>query len=234
VERLFKRFGKSWINFCAQQSGTSYNTLTLVSGSLLYIDSLVSTLLVDPTVITIGVLDHHFHGQLRNGRPSGVSLHHRPDWNMWMRDQHETVGGVTRFGALFCSSIELSPVLGPLKRTILNHVVDFGIRPQCVLNRDHRLTGALTLQDLLYPSYLDQPILYPTQFCGTGLGCRSLEASELANVLGFPAMLRIGGLTLDIFDAFLPSHLLHAVLASLNVNLLSGRCLEEPCSHRCG
>jgi hypothetical protein len=90
------------------------NGLTLASGSLHYIDSLLSVLSASPVSRVIGVVNHHFHGRLRNGRPSGLSIQGRTDWNTWTRVRHETVGGSTRFVGLFCSSIELFPVISTL------------------------------------------------------------------------------------------------------------------------
>jgi hypothetical protein len=209
VNRLLKRFGVSRTSFSAQNTSPKQNTLTLVSGTIHYIDSLVSTLSQFPSSPVIGVLDHHFHGRLRNGRPSNLDVHR----NEWSRVLHETVGGVTRFVGLFCSSMELLPVVSTLRRT-LHHVVDFGLRPVCVKANDPRLIRALTLKHLLHPSFIQQPITYPTHFCCSGVGYRSLTANELATVFGFPVITRVGGLQLDDFESFLPSQLLHAILDS--------------------
>jgi hypothetical protein len=72
IERLLGRFGSNQLKFWQQVARPSINGLTLVSGSLHYIDSIVSVLSAGPQMPVVGVVDHHFHGRLRNGRPSGL------------------------------------------------------------------------------------------------------------------------------------------------------------------
>jgi hypothetical protein len=113
VTQLLNHFSKDRVIFGKQTSFEMSNLLTLVSGSIHYIDSMVSSLSRSATNQVIGVLDHHFHGRLRNGGPSGLAFEHRTDWNYWTRVRHETVGGTTRHVGLFCSSFEFSPVIVP-------------------------------------------------------------------------------------------------------------------------
>jgi hypothetical protein len=108
-------------------SGSSPNCVVLVSGSLTFIDSYVGSACASKDVSIIGLLDHTFHGRLRNGCPSGISPQRFNCWNIWNRIRHETVGGATRFVGLFCSSMEVNPSITTLRRS-LNQVVDFGIR----------------------------------------------------------------------------------------------------------
>jgi hypothetical protein len=210
VERFLGRFQPSMIkNGCSTQE-LGNRSLTLGSGSLNFIASYVTIGSSSQGVQLIGVLDHHFHGRLRNGRPSGISLDAFNSWNSWSRIRHETVGGVTLFAALFCSTIEISPSVTTLRRT-LNHVIDFGIRPECIQDTDCRKTRALTLKDRVYPNQLDQHVVYHTPFCCTGLGLRNLTPKELAHAYGLPLAARLGELSVDQFEHFVPAQLLHAV-----------------------
>jgi hypothetical protein len=95
VDRLLSRFQNGKVRFCVDSP--SVNGLTLVSGSLHYTDSVVSVISHTPNTKVLGVLDHHFHGRLRNGRPSGIPVTNRVKWNTWTRVRHETVRGSTRF-----------------------------------------------------------------------------------------------------------------------------------------
>jgi hypothetical protein len=70
--------------------------VTLVSGSLHY---LVDKLRVQ-TGRVLGVLEHHFSGRVRNGRPAGIGVLPQGHWH---RVRHPSVGGVTEYCALFCS-----------------------------------------------------------------------------------------------------------------------------------
>jgi hypothetical protein len=83
----------------------------------------------------VGVVDHHFYGRLRNNRPSGLSLSSMNNRNIWTRIQHDSIGGVTKYTALFCASIEIDATVSTLRRT-LHHIMDHSIRPQCIRDGD--------------------------------------------------------------------------------------------------
>jgi hypothetical protein len=82
----------------------------LVSGSLRYVDSFIGSIPLSNAGSTIGVVDHHFHGRVRNGQPAGISVGEFNNRNIWTLVRHESVGGVTRFAGLFCSSIDIDPI----------------------------------------------------------------------------------------------------------------------------
>jgi hypothetical protein len=107
VDRLLSRFDVTQVNFQIECHQQLPNALLLVSGTIHCINSVVSVMGAAPASRIIGVLDFHFHGRLRNGRPSGISLAQKTDWNLWTRDWHETVGGSTRFVGLFCPNMQL-------------------------------------------------------------------------------------------------------------------------------
>jgi hypothetical protein len=69
----------------------------------------------------------------------------------WTRVHHETVGGVTRFVALFCSTMDIDPAVVTLTRT-LQHVVDYSVQPVCIKAEDSRIKGSLSLMSRLSPA----------------------------------------------------------------------------------
>jgi hypothetical protein len=139
------------------------NGVILISGSLVYINSVVGSLSAHPTERVLVVVDHHYYGQLRNGTPSGLNLTQLNNNLCWTKLRHESVGGATRYVGLFCSPLELDPVVSSLRRTI-NHIVDYSIRPLCISEKDTRVETFLTLTDRIYPHNLSQSIVYNTQF----------------------------------------------------------------------
>jgi hypothetical protein len=212
VDRILHRLGPTRVSITeSRTSRPSPNCLVLISGSLQYIALVVDWFSMSGNVI--GVVDHHFHGRLRNGRPSGISVSSMLGGAVWTRVRHESVGGVTKFVGLFCSSMNLDPTVSTLQRT-LNHIVDFSLRPRCIRDSDDRFTSALTLQQRLYPGNLEQFIVYPTHFCCTGFGYRSLTPNELAHAFGLPMSICVGGLCIAVFMQLLPVQLLHSVLDS--------------------
>jgi hypothetical protein len=96
------------------------------------------------------------------------------------------------------------PALSSLRHT-LQHIVDFGIRPHCLPVSDDGPEGSLMPHQLLHPSNLQQVITYPTQFCCTGMGYRSLISTELAQAFGFPIAARLGGLEISDMYSFVPA-----------------------------
>jgi hypothetical protein len=171
LERVICRVSNKRLVYQLEHSGINEKCLVLVSGSLGYVDASIAAMSQGGTTNIIGVVDHHFHDQLRNGRPAGISLINLRNGNIWTRVQHESVGGVTCFTALFCSIVELSPQITALRRTI-HHIVDYSVRPSCIRENDSRRCSALTLQSRLHPGFLDQLVAYTTHFCGNGLGLR--------------------------------------------------------------
>jgi hypothetical protein len=194
VDRIIHRFSPTRVSFTeSHTSRPSPNCLVLISGSLQYIASVVDWCSMSGNVI--GVVDHHFHGRLRNGRPRGISVSSMLGGAVWTRVRHESVGGVTKFVGLFCSLMNLDPLVSTLQQT-LNHIVDFSLRQRCIRDSDDRFTSALTLQQRLYPGNLEQFIVYPTHLCCTGFGYRSLMPNELAHAFGLPMSICVGGCVL--------------------------------------
>jgi hypothetical protein len=122
----------------------------------------------------LGLIDHHYHGRIWNGRPSGLEVLRRSDWNSWYRIWHETVGGVTKYAALFCCSEEMTPRITTIRRT-LAHVIDYSILPTCVRASNPWIPTALTLTDRLYAGHLQQHLFYRSHFCCSGQGSRALS-----------------------------------------------------------
>jgi hypothetical protein len=92
LQRLIHRLGVS--RFVFEKSGP-LGGICLVSGSLKFLVGLLAS----QNPHWLGVVDHHFHGRLRNGRPTGYHvLSDTPVY--WHRVRHETVGGVTEYHAL--------------------------------------------------------------------------------------------------------------------------------------
>jgi hypothetical protein len=187
VESLLHRLGSTPILFSAQSWIGYFNGITLVSGLLSYIYSLVLSLSHRLCRQVIGVVDHHFYGRHRNGRPSGLNLHSSNSNLVWRRLLHESVGGVTRNVGLFCSNCDLEPVISTLRRTI-NHIIDFSVRPRCVQGKEKAENQALTLGDWIYPENLEQLIVYNTQFCCSREGVWRLLGNQLSNAFGAPIL----------------------------------------------
>jgi hypothetical protein len=76
-------------------------------------------------------------------------------------------------------------------------IFDFGARPDPVDLSAESLS--LDIDGILHPLDLGRPILHPTSFYRSGWGCRSLTPEELGIAFSFPAWLRSGGLTMDMF-----------------------------------
>jgi hypothetical protein len=89
--------------------------VSLFSGSVTFLNSSVSRAANLPESLAIAVVDHHFHGQLRNGRPSGLSMEDAHHYLIWTGLRHEVIGGSTHYVALFCASEELNPLVTTLR-----------------------------------------------------------------------------------------------------------------------
>jgi hypothetical protein len=132
-----------------------------------------------------------------------------------------------RHVGLFCSLMELSPVISTLKRMV-HDIIDFRTRPKCISADDPWSQGALSLKSSIHPSNMSQPILYPTQFCCTGFGYCLLTENELAHAFRFLILVCVGGISFADFESFLPSQLLLPVLESPEITS-SGFSSRLPC-----
>jgi hypothetical protein len=148
VERSLHRFGEKRLVFCNSTLSQALKSLILVGGSLRYIDSFVGSMQKRTESWVI----------VNNGRPSGILVSDFNHSNVWMIICHEAVGGVTRFASLFCSTMDIDPVISTLRR-MLQHMVNYSIRPLCIKTSDHRFETALTLCLRLHPNDFNHPIV---------------------------------------------------------------------------
>jgi hypothetical protein len=150
-------------------STSSIPTVLLVSGTVPFL----LPYLQDTSGYTVGVLDSHFHGRMRNGRPSGVriaGLGHV----CWHRVRHTSVGGSTLYCCLFGTNMaDTEPQVSLLRRTI-RHYLDHSIRPAPWSRQFDSDPNILTDDDLLHPASLNVLVKYPTSFSHNGFGLRSL------------------------------------------------------------
>jgi hypothetical protein len=95
--------------------------------------------------------------------------------------------------------LECKPVEMSLRRSV-GHIFDFGMRPDPLEDVDAPLavTG-IDVDGILHPADLERPVIHPTSFYKSGWGIRALTPNELGIAFGFPAWLRAGGLTQDLF-----------------------------------
>jgi hypothetical protein len=129
------------------------------------------------------------------------------------RLRHRNFGGPTHFVALFgCQGVICQPVETALRRSV-GHVFEFGARPEPLDGPDD-LDSAMTIDGILHPSDLCRPIVHETSFFRSGWGVRSLTPDELGIAFGFPAWLRSGGLTADMFP-LVPLQILDACIREL-------------------
>jgi hypothetical protein len=181
ITRLLGRFGVHRVIYhpsrdtCLGGETVLTQVVSLISGTLHYVDLVVSNLSVTQLNRVIEVVDHHFYGRLRLGRPSGLVDHPGTSRVRWTRRKHESVGGASMFIGLFCSMVRLEPTVTILERT-LQHVVDHGIRPKCIKENDPLFSTALNLKDRIHPARLDVSFVYSTRFCCTGWGIPLLNA----------------------------------------------------------
>jgi hypothetical protein len=221
LQRLLQRFGGQRVYFHSSRHHSVEQDVTLVRVSLSYISSIVATVSTVSRHGVIGVLDHHFYGRLRKGRPSGVEATTHGSPLCWTKICHESVGGVSTFVALFCSPVKLEPEITMLQRT-LKHVVDHAVRPSCIRMTDVRFTSALTLKDRIHPSNLMREFVYPTHFCCTGWGFRSLTLGELSQVYGLPMLCRTGVLSVEDFEPLLPAQIFYSLQDELSASAGGG------------
>jgi hypothetical protein len=135
----------------------------------------------EPPVLAI--LDHHFTGRVRNGRPAGVGVttHHS-----WKRIRHATTGGVTDFCGLFCSAhTDVEPNVSTLPQSLL-HILGYGCRPQYASDPSLSTNCASYLpEDRLQLGNFAKPLFYHTLFFASRWGFRSLAPPELIARWGY-------------------------------------------------
>jgi hypothetical protein len=99
IDCLMQRVGETHVSYVSSGDSFKGKFVTLVSGSLDYMDSYVSVASCKHEGCVIGLLDYHYHGRLRNSRPSGLVVSNDP---AGIRGTAFVIGGVTKYVALFC------------------------------------------------------------------------------------------------------------------------------------
>jgi hypothetical protein len=143
--------------------------------------------------VRLGVVDHHYGGRVRNGRPSGAStplLSHVS----WHRVRHPSLGGVMEFTSLFgLTNLEVEPSSSSLRRSI-RHILEFGIRPFYAPGCSPPSRTHYRVDDRLWPGSYGLPVYHHTTFFASGWGSRSLSNTELMAAHGFPRSVAPGAL----------------------------------------
>jgi hypothetical protein len=208
VSCVLHQFGMHPLKF-GYPSPTSSGRLALLSGSMSYLQQWMNTQ-ISPS---LGVLDHHYSGRLRCGRPSGMGII-RSGHFVWHRVRHETVGGGTDSATLFCTNKpNIVPITTILRRTI-SCILDLSIRckvcePPPSPSHD---PSWLNINDRLDPLNVHCSVLAQTYRSRTGWGHRPLSSSELAILFGLPLYARCQTIPTLVFEVLLPIQSLQAML----------------------
>jgi hypothetical protein len=181
AHRAIVRLGLSRVSYSLEIRAPA-DAITLVSGSPAFLLSASDTLRGRAALFLVCT-----HRSAKRPPPGPARI----------RLSHRSFGGPTHFVALFgCQDIPCRPSETTLRRFV-GHIFDFGARPDPVDSSTESLS--LDIDGVLHPSDLARPILHPTSFYRSGWGVRSLTPEELGIAFGFPAWLRSGGLTMDMF-----------------------------------
>jgi hypothetical protein len=104
------------------------------------------------------------------------------EWDQWTY-KHSKVGGVTSC-RITMGFRGLAPIkLGEFVTRSLGHVLQHKERPKVGFANGE---GVYRETNLLEPTCLERPILYPTHMCYTGWGKRPLTAVEIADAFDLP------------------------------------------------
>lgn len=167
---------------------------------------------------TLCVVDSHYEGRLRNGRPTCTNPSESQRVlalinSSWHRFRHVSVGGATNFISLFARThVSALPKVSKLERGIkhfLNAGVQAGPPPKDLPFLRHGLYYMPA--DRLIPSLYHLPVLVDSYFHMTGKGYRSLRIDELASIHGFPRQQIFANFPRSILD-MPPCQLLSASL----------------------
>lgn len=205
--------------------------LFLISGSLF--PYVLNLLVYYSDHLLIGVVDAHYSGCLRNGRPtsrcdSDAKLLMDLSDIRWLRLRHSTLGGATEFIGLFVQSISLTPPPPSEIQRGIKHFLDAGIRPGPppnelpALQRGHHYIT----NDRIIPSLYQLPVHYLSYFHRTGFGYQCLSVSELASIHGFPRYLILPNFPTQLL-AFPPCQLLVACVDTVWAALGSSICEDQ-------
>lgn len=105
------------------------------------------------------------------------------EWDQWTY-KHSKVGGVTSC-RITMGFRGLAPIkLGEFVTRSLGHVLQHKERPKVGFANGE---GVYRETNLLEPTCLERPILYPTHMCYTGWGKRQLTAVEIADAFDLPS-----------------------------------------------
>lgn len=180
------------------------NHLVLLSGSL--VPYLVTHVDKCRTFRTLGVLDIHYVGRLRNGKPTSKdSVDAAQLSNLeatWQRLRHSTIGGASEFNALVVrANIAVPTIVSDLQRGI-RHFFDAGTRPGPPPSElpPNRLGHYYQMDDRVVPGHYTLPVLCLSHFHHSGTGFRRLSLAELAGVHGFPRNLILPSLPEHVIE----------------------------------
>lgn len=169
---------------------------------------------------TLGVVDAHYEGRLRNGRPTGQNINDSQRVNAlsnssWHRFRHLSIGGATNFVSLFSrTQVDTFPIVTSLQRGIRNFL-NWSVRPGPPPQHlpENRNGSYYIPDDRLIPGLYELPLLVSSYFHSSGKGYRVLLTEELASIHGFPRQQILSTFPRSLL-AFPPCQLL---TASLNV-----------------
>jgi hypothetical protein len=184
VHKAIAHLGLGRVSYSTQAAPPA-GALILVSGSPAFLQAAAERY-VGRQVLMIGT--SHCSAKRPPPGPARVRLAHR------------SFGGPTHFVALFgCHGIACVPTRTVLRRTV-GHIFEFGVQPDPLEESEASLlAGGLTIDDILHPFDLSCPIIHRTSFFRSGWGTRVLSPDELGIAFGFPAWLRAGDLTTEMF-----------------------------------
>jgi hypothetical protein len=195
VHRAIVHLGLGRVSYQRELDGV--DALVLVSGEPAFLQQAAEALLGRPAL---------FLGA------SHRSSKRPPPGPAWRLLPHRSYGGPTQYVALFgAQGLVCKPVATSLRRSV-GHIFDFGMRPDPLEGEDTPLAlSGIGVDGILHPADLERPVVHPTSFYKSGWGIRALTPNELGIAFGFPAWLRVGGLTPDLFPC-VPLQIMDACL----------------------
>lgn len=216
VERLEARI--ETVEIGAISSGAVPISLVLISGSQRFLSDWASA--IPSTIPCVALLETQTRkrGRLRI-----------PGFETWHELPHSRVGGTSMYKAVFgIRGIPRWKIPVSVSRS-LGHILDHGIKPNYLSGPDRVLTTCYREGDRL-PVRADKatPIAYPTRWCRSGWGMRSLTVAELGLCYDLPLFITKNAVLLGSWNlksgnkttsTFPPLKLLQTVLDATLVSL---------------
>lgn len=194
------------------ETPTSIVGLLLISGSHNFIHSILHQY---PDFPAIYCMDHHCRGR---SLPSGELS--------YSRLKHNKVGGGTTFSLLWgVRNLDSFSVPFSHNRSI-GSFIDHSVRG---LSSPAEVPGTVSWTSFMAPQYLHLPVVYPSDWSGTGFGSRTLTNKELSQVLGFSSTFELPAPTLvqNLHRLIVPIDPLRSILRTY-LTLHGGRPLTRP------